>query len=824
MRRTLVILFCLICFQASARFPHGAIVNGFGTLKVGGGGFTTGMQICADGTMVSRTNTAGAYVATISSSVWANLLTTASLPNTVYSLNGGNSGVSEIQAACSNTQTLYMAFNGYRLKSTNQGGSWTNLSAWTHNNNENANSGPNGVNGTYGPLIAVDPNDPSTMVTGSAGIQLYYTTNGGIAFTGISTATIAAPTVNNGPILIQYQPGSSSVLWACSWGNQCYHTSGGPAGSWSQTSGGPTTYYSMRVDSAGVVWVTDVSTNVWRYNGSWTNVLSQAGSNFYGLTVGDPNNAAHVWAITYNGDVNYSADTGATWSGVNGTTGHIVTASDVPWLASNRTNQTDMSAAGYAVFDPTGTGKTYVSAGTGVFKATLPTVSVASATVTWDSVTAQQESIVATAVLSPKGGQINMFGWDRPGWKSTNPKAYPSHQSYDATASSIMGSWGADFVASAPDTMVALITNNGGGAGACCFLDMSGISTDGGSTWTPFGVAVTSSIANGTGSRTICPGGVGTGCANMHNLTFTNGDLVQVYEASDYTQWFNGSVTSYNSSTGELVLNVSNSTFPGTISDWLVHTTPPIVITGMFGGCIAAADTAHFLWVPSKNATSPYYTIDGGKSWNPVLISGIPTTGTTGWGSPANNGGSNGCQVTADKVLTDTFYLVNTSTQPGIYTCTTSSGLSCSRTATSIPAAAGGTTRIKAVPGKSGHLYYSGGVGSSNLMHSTDGGANWNAVVNGANHFNNVQAFCLGATYNGQSYPSLYVIGDPDTGVNNLGVYGSQDGGTTWSLLTQWMNNNPDLPFDCAGDPVTPGYFYVGFGGSGSGFAYYGAQ
>lgn len=790
---------------------------GISTLKIGGGGFTTGMQICnSDGTMVSRTNTSGAYVATISAGLWSNTLTTASLPSAVYSSNGGSSGVSEIQAACSSTQTLYMAFNGYRLKSTDRGANWTQLTNYSQNTNENANSGPGGSNGSYGPLISIDEADPARMITGATGVGAFYTINGGTAFTAISTGTIAAPTVSNGPVLVQYQAGSSTVIFVCSWGNQCYRGTGGPAGSWTQTSGGPATYFSLRVDSSGVAWVSDASANLWRWNGSWTQVLTATGSASYGLSVSNPSDNTKVWAITYNGDVNYSTDTGATWSGVNTSTGHTVTATDIPWLASNKTNQTAMSSAGYATFD-TGAGKVYVATGTGVFKATLPTASVSSATVTWDSVTAAQESIVGTSVIAPNSGQYNLCGWDRPAWRSTNPQAYPATQAYSVTPTSIMGCWSIA-AAQSPNqnTLLMLATNNGGGAGTGLFMDMSGYSTDGGQTWTPFGPQVTSSVTSGTGSKTICGGG----CAAMQGLNITNGDTIQVYQQSNYANWLNGVVTAYNSGTGSLTMTVGNTVLTGTISDLIVSVKPPNVITGKFGGCIALApDGAHALWLGSKDTDHPYYSTNWAANvWNSITVSGVPTSGTTGWGAPANSGGFNGCQVTADLVTANKFILVNSSSQPGVYTCDGAAG-TCVRTKTSLPAATAGgaVTRIKSVVvGGVNHLYYSGGIGNSDFMKSTDGGANWTSVVNGAAHFNNVQAFCFGPS----GY--IYLIGDPDTSVNNLGVYSTQDGGTTWSLLTQWMNNNPDLPTDCAGDPTMTGYFAVGFGGLGSGFAYRG--
>lgn len=806
---------------ADARFPRGGSsgVDGYGTLKIGGGGYTTGIQICADGTMTSRTNTAGGYVATVSNPVWRNTTTSATLPSAVYSSNSGTTGVAEIQAACVDTQYLYAMHDGYIIRSTDQGYSWTNT-AWTRNTNQNPNAGPSGSgsNGTYGPLIAVDPQARLIMMAGSPGDKMYYTINGGTSFVGISTAVI--PTVAADAFYsVAYRPnssvsgGQSQEIWVCPYGSQCYFTTTGPAGTWTATTSGPTSAFFLRVDTAGTVWVSDQAADLWRYNGSWTKVLPAASGDFWGTSISDPSDLNKVWAISYGGKIKYSSTGGglASWSA---TSTMAVTATDAPWLQTAAHFQISTTSAAW----DTSTGKVYSGAGTGVFRATLPT---SAGLVTWDSASVTQESLVATTVLSCVGGTANMFSWDRAAFQTSDPKTYrPVQNGYVGLVVDIMGGWGGDCAGGS--TALLLATDNLGGAGSSSFYDLSGISTDNGVTWTPFGVAVTTaSIATGVGSKTICPAGVGTNCAGLQGLNITIGDRIQVYQQGAYGSFYNGLVTAYNTSTGELIINADNTDkMAGAFTTVLVHTVPAEVITGKFGGCIAAYSTTHFVWVPSRNASRPYYTTDGGKNWLPITIGGIPTTGTTGWGNPPNGGGYAGCQVTADKsAASATFKLVNTSVaQPGIYTCTTSAGLSCTRTRTSVPTVSD-NPRIRAVPGKTNELFYSGRTSSDAFSKSTDGGATWSAVLSGASAIENVQAFCFGATFVGQSYPSMYISGAIG---GTFGFYQSHDGGTTWALKDsqQWPNKNFDLVVDCAGDPVTPGYVYIGF--QGSGFAYYG--
>ncbi len=90
------------------------------TLKVGGGGWVTGISIANDGTMVVRTDTNGAYL--WNGSQWVQLVTTSSMP-AAFDFSGH--GVYEIQVAPSNSSIMYMTFDGYVFKTTNQGTTWT---------------------------------------------------------------------------------------------------------------------------------------------------------------------------------------------------------------------------------------------------------------------------------------------------------------------------------------------------------------------------------------------------------------------------------------------------------------------------------------------------------------------------------------------------------------------------------------------------------------------------------------------------------------------------------------------------------------------------
>ncbi|MDE2375117.1 MAG: hypothetical protein KGL96_12885, partial [Hyphomicrobiales bacterium] len=105
--------------------------NTWQTLPVGAGGFVTGMDIAPDDTMVVRTDSYGAYL--WNGTQWQQLVTATSMPaafiptNSVGASNAGT-GVYEIQIAPSNSNILYMMYDGYVFKSSNKGTTWTQTS------------------------------------------------------------------------------------------------------------------------------------------------------------------------------------------------------------------------------------------------------------------------------------------------------------------------------------------------------------------------------------------------------------------------------------------------------------------------------------------------------------------------------------------------------------------------------------------------------------------------------------------------------------------------------------------------------------------------
>ena len=101
--------------------------NNWQTLKVGAGGWVTGIDIAPDDTMVIRTDTYGAYI--WNGTQWQQLVTSTSMPAAFVTPNhDSHQGVYEIQVAPSNSNILYMMYEGYVFQSTNKGTTWTQTS------------------------------------------------------------------------------------------------------------------------------------------------------------------------------------------------------------------------------------------------------------------------------------------------------------------------------------------------------------------------------------------------------------------------------------------------------------------------------------------------------------------------------------------------------------------------------------------------------------------------------------------------------------------------------------------------------------------------
>jgi hypothetical protein len=439
------------------------------TVKVGGGGWVTGIEIAADGTKATRTDTYGGYYWT--GTAWTQLVTKSSMPAGDFgfdsngdSLSGG--GIYEIAIAPSNTSHFYMIYNGYVFSSTNHGGTWTRASPA-----QQTDLDPNSSFRWYGVHLAVDPNNENIVYAGEATHGLFKSSNAGSSWSSVGSVAASADAKG---IAIAFDPNSTHPgnvtqgIYVCSNGTGVYHSTDGGS-TWTLTSSGPTSCQDMIVTSAGVVWLCadNGSNHTWKYTGTWSNINtgSQTARGQTVQVVG-----SNVYVAIDGTQLMISTNGGSTWTDPN--FNDTFTSADVPWLGVTRF--LPYGVVGRMRWDPIAS-RLYESEGIGVMYTTAP-----AATTSWQDQTAGIENMVGVKLVSSPDGSLNTVEYDRPTFHIISPTTYPTTQgpNNNATASSVLAGWDEDY-ATTNTSYLALYANWQG-------IDVSAYSNNGGSTWTLF--------------------------------------------------------------------------------------------------------------------------------------------------------------------------------------------------------------------------------------------------------------------------------------------------------------------------------------------------
>jgi hypothetical protein len=226
------------------------------------------------------------------------------------------------------------------------------------------------------------------------------------------------------------------------------------------------------------------------------------------------------------------------------------------------------------------------------------------------------------------------------------------------------------------------------------------------------------------------------------------------------------------------------------------------------GGCIAVSTPQNIVWVTS-GAQNPYFTQDGGKTWQAISLPGV-----TSWAGLHDDYYYDRHIVAPDRVTSGTFYLYDSS--QGLFT-STDGGMTWTLTFTGeiAPSSVYNAT-LKSVPGQAGHLFFtsgqlSGSTPSGPFMHSTDGGKTWMPVPNVIE----VYAFGLGKEAPTGTYPTIFIVGYVG---GAYGIWRSIDEGGTWTQIGEWPMGSLDEIKTVEGDKDVYGTVYVGFSGSGYGY------
>jgi photosystem II stability/assembly factor-like uncharacterized protein len=448
-------------------------------LRVGGGGFVTGMWAhpTAPGLIYCRVDVAAGYRWDAAASTWKNLVTVSSMPQAV--LTGEYEGVDSLVGAKSDPRWAYMAYDNKIYKSVNQGDQWVEASTGFR-----AAMDANGPARTAGERLGVDPANKNVVYYASIRDGLWFTFTGGDSWSQVSRQVIPFGTEpDNGVLTVQFDEnsgvdaiGRTKTIYVTVCGEGVFQTL--DAGTtWKKISGGggppdDGSAVDAIVDNNGNYYIADSKNGaVWRYSrqGQWAKLLSGAAT---AVTV-DPFDPRHIVVMISGGALMRSTDFGYHWTSLSPV---IDDTGDTPWLVAYHRPFTAWLSTGQLVFDPTIKGKLWFAEGFGVMTASDLSDEK---TIHWTCVNNGIESLCSNQIIHPPGGVAVGTGWDLGGFRFANPDKPAAAQ---IVANKFLACWGIDWMGSNPRNLVTNVTTDYNWSAHA----MQGLarSADGGLTWT----------------------------------------------------------------------------------------------------------------------------------------------------------------------------------------------------------------------------------------------------------------------------------------------------------------------------------------------------
>jgi hypothetical protein len=624
----------------------GAADTAWEPLRVGAGGYLTGIDYCRAGTTwVIRTDTYGAYVGnpTVAGNVWQQVVRSDTMPGADVDMG---EGVYEIRVAPSDCNRLYMMYRGDVYKSTNRGATWT---VTTFPRDAAADPNANGLK-LYQQKLAVDPANPDVVYAAHIANGLYETANGGTTWALVGGVPAGTGVIGVGGIVFDPNSGTTggrtNKVYAGSWGRGVWRSTNA-GGTWSQTPGAPLNVTKAVVASDGDYYVRTDIPSINRWNGTAWSTITPSGmqGSGGGTLLVDPTNPSRL-VISQDGSLlTQSLNKGASWdgwhwgsSGQAGSAGYRV-ATDIPWLAW--TNENWMSDS-QMLFDPSVPNKIWSAEGIGVWSGTFTTSADYNLKPVWTSSSLGIEQLVARVVVVPPGGKPVVGSWDRPVFYLASNASYPARHGTEATpVHAIVHGWSVDYAANNPAHLVALANNWGP-------IDTSGYSTDGGQNWTLFGatpnaaafsmggcIAATSLdsilVVQGNGwlwrstdrgaswVAAILPGATNTAAErqNLHGGASTKKQVLAVDRVTVGTVYlfFYGHGIYRSTDHGATWSLVSSQSFDGSNAYWHTKLRP---VPGKAGHLFLTAGQAGAYGASNPSATHLWRSADGGATWSTV--------------------------------------------------------------------------------------------------------------------------------------------------------------------------------------------------------------
>ncbi len=741
----------------------------FKPIKLGGGGFVTGLQIHPKegGPIYARTDVGGVYRWDPVGSVWKQLIVAGGLPETVLEAEAVDSGdgtpgpgyrrvslyqTESIAIDPSDPEVLFVAAGnttsqpGTLLKSTDGGASFEEMNLTV----------PMAGNASYrffNERLAVKPDDSSVVLFGSRTEGLQRSTDGGMNWSRVETVPIGdaveeGAAVGVGPVV--FDPSTPERAY-CSVAQTGIFRSDDAGATWEKISD----QWADRMScSQGVLYVARVGQGVSKYtvDGTWTSIDPGGDKSIADVAV-DPADAAHLYAIRSGGQSLYrSTDGGENWtklkpSSVSPEGRALFQSTNIPWVEN--TNVRDWLSVGTLVFDPREPGTLWFSEGMGVWKSTDATPE--NDAPTFVNTSQGIEELVAGDILASPGGKVNLVMRDRVGFHRTHETLdeFPEEQiglsqefGMGITLASSAGTPGF-LVASVADSRTPPVMGGYDGWGVS-----SGFSEDGGETWEVFGSVDQSSESN-----------------DPETLMF--GEIVVSADDTDRLVWL------------------------PRLPHWFIK-----------DGKAAYNEAGR-----PEEAQAIHYSEDRGATWQRADIGDYEDLRQEYLTIKRS--------LAADPVDGDTFYAYDTGGR--IFASVDGGETWAERSAAgSLPSHAFSNV-LRAVPGKAGHLWfasgwdYRGGAEHEGFYRSPDGGSTWSK----AEGFSTTWQFGFGKPKIEGGYPTLFVYGRYQ---GEWGLYRSTDEGSTWELLSRWPLGIVDHVVTVAGDPDIFGRVYLGW--AGNGFAY----
>lgn len=393
----------------------------WGNLKIGGGGYVTGIAIHPKdkNIMYIRTDVGGAYRWNKKTEQWEQML------NWVGPDNANLIGVDGMALDLNKPNRIYLALGkritgeGGVYRSDDRGETWEKLMTASYEGNGRAAR-------WIGECIAVDPNSSSEIYAGTRKKGLWHSKDDGKNWIKISDIPDGFTGTNpSGVRSIVFDPlektdGRSSTIYVGVPGNGIFCSVDGGV-SFKQMIGSPKNPARMQVIKHELFVSHDTGISLWS-DGKWIDISPVIGKNYVGLAVDVNDNRKIIIAQRYGAFFNpifRTEDKGKTWEQINTKETPVKLNVNVPWWPQTRFS----SATAGMSFIPDNSGGLYYTDWFGVWN----TPNIWAKSTEWNNIVKGLEETVILTLVSPPSGALVYSGMaDDFGFKHINTEDYPA--------------------------------------------------------------------------------------------------------------------------------------------------------------------------------------------------------------------------------------------------------------------------------------------------------------------------------------------------------------------------------------------------------------